>query len=313
MIVIDATAGSGKTRLLAVIANRMRHRRVLLLAFNNLIRNELAARCPSADVHTFHSWGMSILRRYGRWKVEPNKLEQLAGTIASNTSANANIDSNNIDSIITQVRKHKTMGIPLEGEALALLQRSNNAINNANVIDYEDMIYLPVQRYMVPRYDLILVDEAQDCNLMQYRLVRKAASPVIWVGDSEQRINEWAGARSLSRIPGKRLYLPYSYRVPKAVARYIKSLIPGTKLESVSPIEGSVTHCRSVDPKPGDLILARTNAIAEQYNGITIHKAKGLEADRVWVIDPPFNETRLLFVALTRTRNKLFIVHRNAN
>lgn len=79
-------------------------------------------------------------------------------------------------------------------------------------IDYNDMIWLPIVCNLpVYRYDLLLVDEAQDLSPCQQALIQKAARHLILVGDPNQAIYGFAGADSTSidRMVGK-LHKPAS-------------------------------------------------------------------------------------------------------
>lgn len=62
-------------------------------------------------------------------------------------------------------------------------------------MDFDDMIWLPVVLDLpVFRYDLLLVDEAQDLNRCQQALAKKAGERLILVGDPRQAIYGFAGA-----------------------------------------------------------------------------------------------------------------------
>lgn len=66
-------------------------------------------------------------------------------------------------------------------------------------ICYDDMIWLPVVNDLPAfRYDLLLVDEAQDLNRCQQALVRRMADRLILCGDDKQAIYGFAGADSES-------------------------------------------------------------------------------------------------------------------
>lgn len=74
-----------------------------------------------------------------------------------------------------------------------------------NLLDFDDLICLPIRGLQEnPKwreriqswYRDVTVDEAQDNNLAQYKLVRLVASDtLIMVGDDDQSIHRWRGAR----------------------------------------------------------------------------------------------------------------------
>lgn len=77
-----------------------------------------------------------------------------------------------------------------------------------NTLDYHDVLNLPVQAFRrdpdvwkreAERYDEIIVDEAQDTNDIQYKLIQMLGSRgqarILMVGDDDQAIYGWRGAR----------------------------------------------------------------------------------------------------------------------
>lgn len=87
------------------------------------------------------------------------------------------------------------------------------------LVDFVDMLdnyagSLPV--------DLIIFDEAQDLTPQQFNLAKKLsrnAQHVLYAGDEMQAIYTWAGADVLQfeKLPGEKIVLPKSYRLPASV------------------------------------------------------------------------------------------------
>ena len=83
-------------------------------------------------------------------------------------------------------------------------------VNRDRCIDFSDMIWLPVVLNLpVRKYDLLLVDEAQDLNRCQQALAKKAGRRLILCGDPYQAIYGFAGADSESM---GRLYTELNYQ-----------------------------------------------------------------------------------------------------
>ncbi len=62
-------------------------------------------------------------------------------------------------------------------------------------INYDDMIWLPVVLGLpISKFDVLLVDEAQDLNKAQQQLVKRAGKRLILCGDDRQAIYGFAGA-----------------------------------------------------------------------------------------------------------------------
>lgn len=100
-------------------------------------------------------------------------------------------------------------------------QRYIELCRQANVIDYDDQIYLVLELFgrrpnvlaeVQDKYDHIMVDEFQDTNLMQSQLVDRLVDKrqnLIAVGDDDQSIYGWRGA-TLANI------LDFQDRYPEA-------------------------------------------------------------------------------------------------
>lgn len=99
------------------------------------------------------------------------------------------------------------------------------------LLDYSDLIHSAPGS--VVRARVVLVDEAQDLTPAQWSYARRLwarAERVYVAGDDEQAIFGWAGAdvRSFLALPGDRVVLDRSYRLPRAaydVARAVSAKI----------------------------------------------------------------------------------------
>ncbi|MEO6068522.1 MAG: UvrD-helicase domain-containing protein [Gemmatimonadales bacterium] len=91
--------------------------------------------------------------------------------------------------------------------AAEVYQRMGPALQAANAMDFDDLLLHPVRLFHERpdrleawrhRFDFILVDEFQDTNLAQYRLIRFLGlghGNVMAVGDDDQSIYGWRGAQ----------------------------------------------------------------------------------------------------------------------
>src|SRR5690606_7497446 len=81
------------------------------------------------------------------------------------------------------------------------------ALARANAVDFEDLLLRVMRLVEAPdsvagrelrrKFDHVLVDEFQDTNLVQYRIVRALSSStrnLCVVGDDDQSIYRWRGA-----------------------------------------------------------------------------------------------------------------------
>lgn len=165
-----------------------------------------------------------------------------------------------------------------------ILHRAMNVVKDG-FIDFDDMVWLPVVLKLAPyKYDLLIVDEAQDLNPCQQELVQKAGTRLVLVGDDFQAIYGFTGADSDS-IPnmykklsekGKcvKLFLTVTRRCGKAIVNRAKEYVPDFQAHSSNP-EGRVIKDKVIytQEKAGkeennyldvvqekDMVLCRTNA-----------------------------------------------------
>lgn len=230
-----AGAGTGKTRVIVermlwLIEERgVEPRRLLALTFTNKAAAEMRQRLAAAlDVErldawlgTFHSFGLYVLRR---------EIERL-GRPSHFTVFDDTDQLSLMKKLIKDLPPHFTRVSPREalhyigdlkqrverpGDAPAasaeetsfrhLWDRYHDALLRASAVDFDDLLSLLVEllekhgdvcRRYQQRYQYVLVDEYQDTNHAQYRIVRALGAGhgnVFVVGDEDQSIYSWRGA-----------------------------------------------------------------------------------------------------------------------
>lgn len=159
--------------------------------------------------------------------------------------------------------------------AVALMER---AADEPYKVDFDDMVWMPwyfgygeeVGTEML-RFDVVLVDEAQDLNAAQHWMVKRMRhnGRVIGFLDDRQTLYAFRGAdrNAISHIIGdpkaRQLSLPISYRCPMAVIDKARLVVPDIE-PAPDAKDGTVTlveYNELLDEAaPGDFILSRTNA-----------------------------------------------------
>lgn len=225
--VVVAGPGSGKTRVLTeriaylIETQGVAPEKILAITFTNKAAGEmrkriydrLATRTTSVDVRTFHSFGLGLLRECNEYTGLSPNFE-----IAS---------SSTVDRILTKTLSHHGQSIigqkSLYRKAISNLKNGikvaslpeigkvfadyNRELRKEDLIDLDDMVYLPVQllsknedvsNWVKSKYQHILVDEFQDVNEMQAQIfpyIIGVDTSFFFVGDDDQCIYEWRGAR----------------------------------------------------------------------------------------------------------------------
>ena len=148
-----------------------------------------------------------------------------------------------------------------------------------NKLDFVDMIQKFIEEGTSPKFDLLIIDEAQDLAPLQWRMVKEVLVPnskkVYYAGDDDQAIYTWMGVRVSDFLNSceDKLFLTRSFRVPSAVHDFSQSLIKKvstrqTKDWQPTKKDGNITWHRDildVDLTSGEwLVLARTNYITNK-------------------------------------------------
>ena len=236
-LLVLAGAGSGKTRVLtARIAHLIQERgvapsRIFAVTFTNKAAGEMRARVAAllgADprglwIGTFHALSARLLRREAAHLgfgpnftiYDQDDSEALVKRLLEQRghSPKAN-PPRAIHSIISGAKNRMLLPEELGASADSPLQRVaaeiyallGPALQQANAMDFDDLLLLPLTlfaahperlAYWQRRFDHVLVDEFQDTNAAQYRLVRQLAAEhtnLCVVGDDDQAIYGWRGA-----------------------------------------------------------------------------------------------------------------------
>ena len=233
-LLVLAGAGSGKTRVLThkiawlAAENIADPEKILAVTFTNKTAGEMKSRIDSllpgvkVQAGTFHGFGVRFLFRHR------DAASDIAG-LANNFSV---LDRNDSRSLLQQLMKElqfpegeltpaqamdaiardyilwseHSQESELDEATFKLAKAYRTRLRELNAVDFDDLMILPleilrrvpeIKRYEQDRLQWILVDEYQDVNLPQYRLIRYLAGPnciVNVVGDPDQSIYGWRGA-----------------------------------------------------------------------------------------------------------------------
>lgn len=239
-MLVLAGAGSGKTRVITfkiawlLTKKFVSPRNIYAVTFTNKAAREMKARVTElldADatrgltVSTFHSLGMSILREEvaasGR-KPGFSIFDPADSLFVVRELLKADLDDNGlVDQVRNQISSWKNdlvsperanqlaMTNPVEVAAANVYAEYERYLQACNAIDLDDMLYLPnelmrkfdnIRLKWQDRVQYMLVDEYQDTNAAQYRLVKtlvagNKGNGLTAVGDDDQSIYAWRGAK----------------------------------------------------------------------------------------------------------------------
>lgn len=274
-MLVLAGAGSGKTRVITyriahlLTMHRVAPYRIYAVTFTNKAAREMRSRIEQLVgpeltrdlwMGTFHATCARILRRYhenvglGKDFVIYDDSDQRA--VMSRALDNLGIDDARFPPkhALSLLHDFKQHGLPLDQYPVNspvdqilvnVLTEYQRLMIASNAVDFDDIIIYVVNlaedgaslagSELQRRFDHILVDEFQDVNPVQYRLIRALATDhrsVCVVGDDDQSIYRWRGAdvriiRGFARdFPGTRVVkLEQNYRSSSNVVRAALAVI----------------------------------------------------------------------------------------
>ncbi len=229
-----AGAGSGKTRVITQkIAYLIKEcdfaaRNIVALTFTNKAAREMddrvkrlvdASQAKGLTISTFHSLGVRILREEAQHAgLKPQfSIFDSDDALAIVQDLLATTDRGRLKSVQQTISLWKNglidpdaaallAATPSEVEAAKIYRSYNATLAAYQAVDFDDLIAVPAQIFernvevrekWQKRVRYLLVDEYQDTNVCQYRLVQWLTGPRAMftaVGDDDQAIYAWRGA-----------------------------------------------------------------------------------------------------------------------
>jgi len=205
---------------------------IIAVTFTKKAAGEMAERInhllgaterPRYFIGTFHSFGALLLRRQGRHiGLEPNFTiydsdDQLSviKVICKDQNVSINLKPNAIHDRISDAKSkgisaeeyfRNSYGDDFDEVVSNVYKEYTKRLKSQNAVDFDDLLTLVVELFekkpeILEKLQLdnkyILVDEYQDTNIQQYKIVKSIAQNhrhICIVGDEDQSIYSWRGA-----------------------------------------------------------------------------------------------------------------------
>lgn len=300
-ICVQAKAGTGKTTLLEDIHDELGlGAQFLVTSFTTKIVGELGNRLPGATAKGFHSLAYGILKnrtrflRWGKDSVNKYKYADLAGAMKlSRMFPDRKEEEANwlLDQVMHYIMASLTIPEPDEISEMADMfsvtlpgtpEQTAEAIQQLFVagreqtfsnahINFDEMIYWPVMEgYTMPGFAAVGVDETQDTNAMQAKLIEMIPKERLFmVGDVDQAIYLFAGARCNAMADSVEAFnmierpLTWCFRCGTDIIKHAQQWVP--TIESPPDWhQGSVNRTKRSELigalRSGDAVICRTNA-----------------------------------------------------
>ena len=322
-ILILAGAGSGKTktitsRLAYLLSIGIDPANTLTLTFTNKAANEMRDRALSLIdemlypplLCTFHKFGLLFLKfnidRINRNNnfvvIDSDDKKRIIKNLGSElpVALVANEISKYKNSLISPEIAISKAELPNYKIIANLYEEYEEYITKNNLVDFDDLLALTYKildeneelcYQTSQRYKYIMIDEYQDTNELQYKLLKKLCSThdnLCVVGDDDQSIYGWRGAniKNILEFPNEFqntaiIKLEKNYRSTNQILKIANNLIEhnrgrlGKKLESVNGDGKDITFLES------DNETTEANIIA---NRITKLINSGISANKIAVL-----------------------------
>ncbi|MEZ4473142.1 MAG: UvrD-helicase domain-containing protein [bacterium] len=302
-LLVLAGAGSGKTRVVTcriarLLRDGVRPEQILAVTFTNKAAAEMRERVahllgvesvPGLTISTFHAFGARFLRTHpeglGRTRgfVIYDDTDQMATVRRAMDTAGIPDQGGLGKAIRRAIDQARNAGkdasaarLPEDAPYVDMVRVGElyeELMARADAFDFGDLIRGPAvlleqDAYLRDawrrRFRHVLVDEFQDTNLAQYRLLHALAPPgsnLVVVGDDDQSIYGWRGAEveNILKFPeawgGALLRLEQNYRSDGSILEAANGVIAhnsrrlGKKLWTANEAGARVEVMRSSDPR----------------------------------------------------------------
>ncbi|TMG90881.1 MAG: ATP-dependent DNA helicase Rep [Betaproteobacteria bacterium] len=271
-LLVLAGAGSGKTRVITAKIAHLIDRgfdpaHIAAITFTNKAAREMRERAlrllPKRDgagapiICTFHSLGLRILRTEAaalglanRFSIlDPGDIEAIVSELlATSDRARARAAQWRIsawkNSLVTPAEALSAASNDADLAAARAYQSYDQTLRSYQAVDFDDLIAMPLAALerdaaaagrWRDRLSYLLIDEYQDTNPVQYRLLKMLVgtrAAFTAVGDDDQAIYGWRGAtiENLEQLPHdfnslKVIKLEQNYRSEARILRSANALI----------------------------------------------------------------------------------------
>ncbi len=282
---IIAPAGSGKTttlvaRLGVLLSRGVAADGICVVTFNRDAAVDLSARvqrrlgAAPIEIRTLHALARQVLLSAGEGRnIVADRLPMLraARRVAATGSEDAPPDPARLDTLLSA---WKVEGREPPPEAVAALAAYADMLRARGAVDFDDLVVRAaelletdprVRRAWQSRFSHVCVDEFQDVDAAQLRLVRLLAAPednLFVVGDDDQTIYAWrlADVRRILRFSddhpsANRVMLATNYRCPAEVVEASARMVAVNRERFEKPIRAPAGATASDD----DIVAVSTS------------------------------------------------------
>lgn len=298
-IKISALAGSAKSSTLYYYAKERPFNRILYLVYNKAMKDEATksfGKLNHVDIKTIHGLAFGYVGRFYKDKLtfnygvvdiikdlnlNWNNDMELAVKINEMMKQYMLSDAQEFNDLEVFKEDNMRSQIIYQSEKLWELKKSYS--NNVKIEhDFYLKLFQLSSKDLTNKYDIILLDEAQDSSKMMFDIITNSnVKGIVVVGDKYQQLYSWRNAVNIMPMfEAKEYILTTSFRVSQNIA-HIANLIVSDMSDNNIQMKGFNSKQKIVDMidknKPY-VCLCRTNAFifAEIAEALSMDKNKKL-------------------------------------
>ncbi|MEW6770103.1 MAG: UvrD-helicase domain-containing protein [Bacillota bacterium] len=311
-VLVIAGPGSGKTlvlthRVVYALENGIAPGKILALTFTTKAAEEMVARLEKLVgvkagelwAGTFHSACLRIIRRHaGRLGYRNDFMvadEEDSLKYFKSACEQVGIDPRDRQLVLSLRQRVSALKNDLvepadfRADEVRLYHAYQERLRAANMMDFDDLLVNTVRLLQMPNilgrwqkaFDFIVVDEFQDTNVAQYRIVSLLAERhrnVFVVGDPDQSIYTWRGAHPenidtfLRDWPDAKIVkMEQNYRSTGNIVRAVNALIGRGAIEK---------NLWTSNPPGGEIVVYRGKTEAEEASFIVREVVRHISSGR---------------------------------
>ena len=298
-IKISALAGSAKSSTLYYYAKERPFNKILYLVYNKAMKDEAMksfGKLSHVDIKTVHGLAFGYVGRFYKDKLTFNYgvvdiIKDLNLNWNNDMELAVKVNEMMKQYMLSDVQTFNDLELFLDdnmrdriislSEKLWELMKSYK--NNIKVThDYYLKLFQLSQKDLSRKYDIILLDEAQDSSKMMFDVITNSnVKSVVVVGDKYQALYSWRNAVNIMPLfDAKEYTLTTSFRVSQNIA-HIANLIVSDMSDNDIKMKGyntKQTIVDKIDKSVPYVCLCRTNAyiFAEVAEALGINRNKKL-------------------------------------
>lgn len=298
-IKISALAGSAKSSTLYYYAKERPFNKILYLVYNKAMREEAEksfGKLNHVDIKTIHGLAYGYVGRFYKDKLTFNYgvvdiIKDLNLNWNKDMELAVKINEMLKQYMLSDVKEINDLEMYLDDDMRSQIVSFSEKLWNMmksykNKIKVTHDFYLKLFQLsktdLSRKYDIILLDEAQDSSKMMFDIIKNSnVNGIVVVGDMYQQLYSWRNAVNIMPMfEAKEYFLTTSFRVSQNIAHIANLIISDISNNDIrmKGFNSKQTIVDKIDKSKPYVCLCRTNAyiFAEIAEALSIDKKKKL-------------------------------------